>query len=121
MNTPKTLRFFAKIDTLDWNCEVVTKVLESETVYENYNVETFMKCMNIGNLKAIPSPFEAAKSIGWEIWETLFGGDDLPWKHVNARCIESEVVFNMLKFVVIDDYDVVMEWRLAKDDGKEDL
>ena len=119
MNKPRTLKFFAKIDMLDWNSDVVTKVLESETTYDRFDPETIMKALNMGDLKTIPSPF-VDKRAGWEIWKNLFSGDTLPWKCTNARCIESETVFNRLKFVVIDDYDNVMEWRFVKDCDKEE-
>lgn len=113
----KYLNFFAFFDTLDWKSEIVVKKITGKVEYVNYDSKRIMKCLNIGDLSGIEMPFRSNSP--WDVWREVFGMNETVFEMHCASLIESEPLFGIIKYVVAENGNKVMEWRYVDDNGKQ--
>ena len=117
MIKPRPLKFTAKSDTLNWRGEIETIEYAGECTFEDFDSEKFMKALNMGDLSALPPPIPRNMSY-WDYVNMVFPQVPPNISRNHFKLIESDVVMGDLKFVLVEDYRTVNEWRYVDGGGK---
>ena len=117
MKKPRPLKFTANMDLLNWRGDVETVEYTGEHIFEDFDSEVFMKALNIGDLSSLPSPLPA-NTFYSDFDREVFPQIPSNLTRSSFKTIESSAVSRVLKFVVVENYRTVNEWRYVNDDGK---